>query len=183
MAIQNPTSAAAPFFTSAAPLGFSASYQFTRPNNTTAYTANDVVGSSGAIGAILPFVFKSNVPAAGGEAIIEAVRFEHDVTGLIASEASYSLAFYNLPPLSALADNAAYDITSSVTASDRAMYQGILTLGTPVDIGSTLYVEITGQTKRVTLLSNTLYAYLTTAGAYTPNALDTYSLTVYGRMI
>jgi hypothetical protein len=162
----------------AAPLGFSANYTFTRPNDTTAYTINDVIGDV-ARGATLIFNFAPIVPASGAEVVIDAVRFEHDTTALVSTEASHAIAFYNRPPPSALADNAAYD----VTANDRASYQGVLTVGTPVDIGSTLYVEISNQNKRVSLLTPNLYAYLTTAAGYTPVALDVYRLWIYGRLI
>src|SRR4051812_39838611 len=65
------------------------------------------------------------------------LRIDH--TALVASEAGYTLHLYNITPPSALADNAAWDLPSG----DRASYLGKLVLGTPVDIGSTLWIETT----------------------------------------
>lgn len=131
----------------------------TRPSNTTAYTAGDVYGATAAA-----ITFPTMGPSGGGSIIITSATFEKDVTALISGETIYTLHLYSVTPPSALADNAAWDLPSG----DRASYLGSISLGTPVDLGSTLYVEQNGINKQVTLASGSLYGYLVTAGAFTP---------------
>lgn len=171
--VQVRSSPAAPIYTGS--YARSANYFIQRPNDTTAYTANDVIGD--AITGTAVWKFANVGPANGGDIIVDEVRFEVLDTGLIASEASHTIHFYSQFPPSNLADNAAFDITSG----DRLFYQGKLTVGTPVDEGTTLYVAITNQAKKVTLATSTLFAYLTTAGAYTPTVNRQYRLWVYTR--
>lgn len=131
----------------------------TRPSNTDAYTAGDVVGATAAA-----ITFPTMGPSGGGEVIITTVQLERDVTAVISGETTYTLHLYSVTPPSALADNAAFDLPSG----DRASYRGLIYLGAPVDLGSTLYVEQNGVNKQVTLASGSLYGYLVTAGGYTP---------------
>ena len=131
----------------------------TRPADTTGYTAGDVVGAATAA-----ITFPTMGPSAGGEILITSAAFERDATAIISGETSYTLHLYSVTPPSALADNAVFDLPSG----DRASYLGSISLGTPVDLGSTLYVEQNGINKQVTLASGSLYGYLVTVGAYTP---------------
>jgi hypothetical protein len=89
-------------------------------------------------------------------------------TALVASEAAYTLHLYSVTPPSAIADNAAWDIP----VADRTVYLGGFTLGTPVDLGATCFVE-TAQTKIVRVpAGGSLWAYLVTAAGITPTATD-----------
>jgi hypothetical protein len=125
-----------------------------------AYSANDVFEGAKVLTGI--------GPRSGGLMLVKYSILEVHHTALIASEAAYELHFYNVTPPSALADNAAFDVPSG----DRASYLGKISLGTPVDLGSTLWVE-TAQNKWLDIpkaaLGN-LYAYLVTVGAFTPTA-------------
>lgn len=151
----------------------SVSVEVTRPNDTTAYGAYDVVGPTG--GGTAALAFNGAGPSDGGPVLIRGVSLRIDANALIASEAGYRLHFYDVTPPSALADNAAWDLPSG----DRAAYLGFLDTGTIVDLGSTLWVESNGLAKPVKLLSGTLYAYLTTVAAHTPTALRVYTATVH----
>jgi len=149
----------------------SASASITRPNDTTAYAALDVVGPASGTSALA-----FNVgPADGGDVLIRGVSLRIDANALIASEAGYRLHFYNVTPPSALADNAPWDLPSG----DRDAYLGFLDTGTIVDVGSTLWVESNGLAKPVKLLSGTLYAYLATVAGHTPTAQRVYTATVH----
>lgn len=137
----------------------------TRPSNTTGYTGNDVLGTgSGAAAAAAALTFPNMGPAAGGEIRITSAIFERDASALIAGETTYTLHLYNVTPPSALLDNDPFDLPSG----DRAAYLGSINLGTPVDLGSTLYVATDGINKQITLLSSNLFGYLVTVGPYTP---------------
>lgn len=136
----------------------------TRPNDTTTYTAGDVLGPASGTSAI---AFNGIAAPTGGPIIITSASLERDVTGLVSGESSYTLHLYSATPPSTLADNAAWDLSS---AGDRLLYLGSIGLGTPVDLGSTLYVATDGINKQVQAASGTIYGYLVTVGGYTPVA-------------
>lgn len=138
--------------------GYASAVTVTRPSNTNTYGAGDVVGA--AVNAALTF---ANIgPSAGGEVLITSSTFERDVSALITGETSYTLHLYNVTPPSGMADEATFDLSSG----DRAAYLGSINLGTPVDLGATLYVAQDGLNKQVTLLSSSLFAYLVTVGGH-----------------
>lgn len=103
-------------------------------------------------------------PASGGAVIITNARLRIDASALVSGETSYRLHLYTVTPPSALADNAVWDLPSV----DRASYVGFIDLGTPVDVGSTLWVEQTGLTKQIVVpAGGSLFGYLVTNGAFT----------------
>lgn len=131
----------------------------TRPANTTAYTANDVVG-----GAI---TFPTMGSSGGGEVIITSLVFEIDIAALPTGMSIFNLYLYNVTPPSAIADNSPFDIPSG----DRSALLGKIVIGTPIDEGSTLRVELDQINKQITVPSGgTIFGYLVTAAAYTPAA-------------
>lgn len=156
----------------AAPGGYSAAVTLTRTNDTNAYTANDVVGAATGSTAALTF---ASMGASGKEIMITSVALEIDAAAVISGETSYRLYLYNITPPSALGDNAAWDLPSG----DRASFLGYVDLGTPVDLGSTLYVEINGVNKQVKLAGTSLFGYLVTNGAYTPTASRVHVITLH----
>jgi hypothetical protein len=159
--------------------GYAATVSVTRTADSNAYAANDVIGS--ATGSTAALTFANMGPTNGGEIMITSVAFERDDTALISGETSYTLHLYNVTPPSALGDNAAWDLPSG----DRTSYLGSINLGTPVDVGSTLYVAQDGVNKQLTLLysaganSSNLFGYLVTVGAYTPASAGVYKITLH----
>lgn len=136
------------------------SVTFTRPADTTAYTAGDVVGG------VLRFLGAATM--SGSELLVTSHDLRIDVASIPSGMTSFRLHLYKNTPPSALADNAAFDIP----AGDRASYLGYLDLGSPADIGSTLYVQVDQVNKQFRLAAGetTLYGYLVTTGAYTPTS-------------
>lgn len=134
----------------------------TRTADTNAYTANDVVGAATGSTAALSFL---SIGPPGGNLMITGSSLEIDAAAIISGQTSYDLHLYSVTPPSALGDNVAWDLPSG----DRTAYLGKISLGTPIDIGSTLYVEQNSINKQIKLGStSTLFAYLVTVGAYTP---------------
>lgn len=160
---------------SAATQGYKCSVSTTRPNDTNALTANDVIGSStSASGAV--WSFSSCGPSAGGEIMLTSAELEIDASAIISGETSYNLYLYNVTVPSALGDNAAFDIPSG----DRASFLGKVSLGTPVDEGSTLYVRTDTINAQFTAPSGgALFGYLVTVGGYTPTAQRVYKVTLH----
>jgi hypothetical protein len=141
--------------------GYVSQVSVTRPADTTAYTAGDVVGS-----ALAAITFADIGPSFGVVSITDSdIRI--DVSSVPAGMTSFRLHLYNVTPPSALADNAAWDLPSG----DRASYLGYIDLGTPVDVGSTLFVQTDGSgAKTFQLKTSSLFGYLVTNGAYTPTS-------------
>lgn len=142
--------------------GYTATNTGARTADTTAYAAGDVIGPATGSTAALLF---SDLGAPFGHSIITDAELRIDVTAVPSGMTSFRLHLYNVTPPSALGDNVAWDLP----AGDRASYLGYIDLGTPVDLGSTLYVQ-TGNINKVVELgsSGSLYGYLVTIGGYTP---------------
>jgi hypothetical protein len=128
----------------------------TRPANTTAYAAGDVVGG------VIPFDGLPN----GVAMLIATADLRIDVSAVPTGMTSFRLHLYDASPASAIADNAAWDLPSG----DRASYQGYVDLGSPADTGSTLYCQVDGVNKLIRTTNGGLYGYLVTNGAFTPAA-------------
>ncbi len=152
--------------------GYTARVSITRPSDTTAYAAGDVVGVTGGGTGCITF---ANMRDVAGEILITSATFERDVAALISGETSYTLHLYNVTQPGAQVDNAVFDLPSG----DRASYLGSLNLGTPVDLGSTLYIATDGINKQVTLASTSLFGVLVTVGAYTPASASVHVVTLH----
>lgn len=143
----------------------------TRPANTTAYGAGDVVGGAQSI---------ANIGPSASAIMITGAQLELDIAAIPSGMTSFRAHLYNVTPPSAIADNAAFDLPSG----DRASYLGFIDLGTPEDLGSTLYVEATNLNKQVKLSGTGLFAYLVTAGGFTPaNNSEVYKLTLHTQAV
>jgi hypothetical protein len=132
----------------------------TRPANTTAYSAGDVVGGA---------ITFSDIGLQGGRHILlTSADLRIDVSAIPSGMTSFRLHLYRETPPSALADNAAWDLPSG----DRAAYRGYIDLGSPADVGSTLFCQVDQINKHVKLHSGetSLYGYLVTNGGFTPAA-------------
>jgi hypothetical protein len=149
-------------------LGYTSTATIIRPSNTTAYTAGDVVGEAdsgtpaNAGSAIKEF---ASIGPSAGTIIITGADLRIDVNAVPAGMTSFRLYLYDVSP-TAILDNAAWDFVSG----DRGKLLGYVDLGSPVDVGSTLYVQATGINLQVKLASGStsLYGELVTNGGYTP---------------
>lgn len=145
----------------------------TRTNDTNAYTANDVIGA--ATGSTAALTFASIGSSDGSTVRIVGVQFQVDLSAVISGMTSFRLYLYNVTPPSALGDNAAWDLPSG----DRASFLGYVDLGTPVDLGSTLYVESTYDKQIVVPAGGSVFGYLVTNGAFTPSASIVHKITLH----
>jgi hypothetical protein len=135
----------------------------TRPNNTTAYTAGDVVGADPASNMIFAEVARSN----GSDVIIMGCHIQMETNAVPSGMGAFRLHLYSAAP-TAIADNSAYNLPSG----DRASYLGFINLDTPKDLGDTLWSENNNVNKKIQLASNStsLYGIVETIGAFTPAA-------------
>lgn len=125
----------------------------TRDANTTAYTANDVVG--GVIN------FKGVPPDT--DLLISNADLRIDITAIPTGMTSFRLHLYKERPASNYADNAAWDLPDT----DRDDYIGFVDVGSIADQGSTLFCQNDEVRKQIRSGSG-LFGYLITVGAFTP---------------
>lgn len=150
--------------------GYTSTVSFTRPANTTAYTAGDVVGvadvsvAANAGSAIHEF---ASIGPSAGAIIITGADLRVDVAAVPAGMTSFRLHLYDAAP-TAILDNAAWDLP----AGDRAAYLGYIDIGTAVDVGATLYAQVDQVNKQFKLASGStsLYGLLVTNGGFTPTS-------------
>jgi hypothetical protein len=144
----------------------------TRPSDTTTYGAMDVVGVTGGGTGAISF---TNMGLSGGRVMIVGASLMRNVTALISGETNYQLHLYNVTPPGAYADNTTWDLPSG----DRTAYLGYITIGTPVDMGSTLYIENNSLNKMVQLSGTGLFAYLVTVTGYQPASASVHVVTLH----
>lgn len=154
--------------------GYSKTVTITRTADTNAYGAADVIGAATGSTAALTFADVGGTPTPR-EMMITTVSLLIRDTALIASEAGYRLYLYNILPPSALGDNTAWDLP----AGDRASFIGYVDLGTPVDLGSTLYVQTSAVNTTIATLGSSIFGYLVTIAGYTPSASRVYDITLH----
>lgn len=145
--------------------GYRSTLTFTRTADTTAYTGGDVIGINNAGSAGSAIHQFTNIGPAGGYIIITGADLRIDLSSVPAGMTSFRLYLYDVSP-TAILDNAAWDFGSG----DRSLLLGYIDLGSPVDLGSTLFVQADGINKQFKLASasTTLYGELVTNGGYTP---------------
>jgi hypothetical protein len=147
----------------------------TRPaEHATAYTAGDVLGV--ALDTTTSAITFTGIGPIGKVIRITGTRLEIDVTAIPTGMTSFRLHLYNATPATVYYDNAAWDLPDN----DRAKYLGYVDLGTPVDLGSTLYVQQTGLDYDFLMgASANLFGYLVTNGGFTPSDSTVKSITLY----
>ena len=143
----------------------------TRPSNTTAYTAGDVVGDTGG-SAILTL---SSIGPSGGFILIQSAALIFSDSTVPSGMGAFRIHLYNATP-TAIADNAPFDLTSG----DRTKYVGYIDVSAPQDFGSTIYTQVDypGRLIKLDADSTTLFAEIETRGAYTPVSASTVELRV-----
>lgn len=135
-----------------------------RPNNTTAYAANDVIST--AAGEVL--VFDNITKDHGSGFIVSGARARFDIASLPSGMSGFRLHIYNSAP-TAIADNSAYNLPSS----DAAKYIGYITISPPLDLGETLWSQDDNLNFSGKLANNSLalYGIFETLSAFTPSGL------------
>ena len=148
------------------------SASFTRPANTTAYGAADLVANSATAGSVVPLAF--HLGAGGGR--ITQVRLDKtdtDLTGAI-----FSVYLFGTSPTTAVGDNVAFT-TASFTLSDII---DIAVVGQMVsasdndygmlNIGDATFLE------GVYTSRETIYGLVVTGGTYTPASAEVFTVTL-----
>jgi len=143
---------------------YSSVVSFTRPANTTAYTAGDVIGTGAGNDAIHTL---ANIGSSGGYVVVQSIELVLGIAAVPSGMTSFRVHFYDSSP-NAAADNSVFDVASA----DRAKYLGYIDLPAPVDLGSTCFTQIDypGKLFKLASASTSLFCELQTIGGFTPAA-------------
>ena len=141
---------------------------FTRPANTTAYTAGDVIGS--ATSAIHTM---SAAGPSGGSVLVQSMELFIGSTERPLGMGGFRVHLFSASP-TAIADNAVFNLISA----DRPRYRGYVDLGTQQDLGDTLFAQADyiGRLVKLAAASTSLFAEIEPRGGYTPESGTAYEL-------
>lgn len=132
----------------------------TRPNDTIAYSAGDVIGT--ATSSIIEF---QNVGPAGSKIRIDEFMMLIETNAVPSGMSGFKFHLYNAAPTT-IADNLSFNLA----IADKGKYQGFIPVGLPIRQGDTLLAQESNLNKIVTLVTTSLFGVLETAGAFTPTA-------------
>lgn len=137
----------------------------TRPDDTTAYTAGDVFGTSPGTN----IEFEDTLPEDSQHFYIVGAKLIYNVNAVISGMSSFTLHLYDSAP-TAIADNTAWTL---VTA-DKDKYLGSIEIDTPVDLGDVLvsHKDSINIKRKLLTDSTSIYGILVTDGAFTPGSED-----------
>ena len=141
---------------------------YTRPNDTNAYAANDVVSDS--TGTPTNLTIATGLTS-GSSAIITSARIRIDIAAIPAGMGGFRIALFSSAP-TAINDNAAFDLIDA----DKAKLLDIIDIDTPIDLGSRLWGTTKNINSHIQLATANLYAQLITKNAYTPSAQDVFTI-------
>jgi hypothetical protein len=157
--------------TSVRGIGAAGSVAFTRPANTTAYTALDVIG--GASSAI--HELNLGVPA-GALVQIDTMSLTMNRATVPSGMGTVVCHIYTAAP-TAIADNAAF----SSAAADFALYAGSITLSTPAVVGGGfIYSRADYAGLKIRLTTSSIFVVPQTTGGYTPASATEHILRARG---
>jgi len=146
---------------------------FSRPANTTQYTANDLVADNATAGSVTPLTF--SLYRLGGSGIIRRARLHKTTT--TATVATFTLHLFSAAPTVTNGDNGAFaissvasllgsiaiDMSSGAVAGTGSLKQFSAATAIGVDFGS---------------LDSTIYGLLVATGAYAPGSGETFTATL-----
>lgn len=144
---------------------------FTRPADTTAYAATDLVANSTTAGSVVPLKF--NLGAGGG--LLHGVVFSKSDT--TATNSDFTLHLYGASPTCANGDNGllSTDVASKIGEIDL---QAVMEAFTD-DAAKTLRVGETGFVEPIALPYNVVYVLVEANAAYTPASAEVFTLKLH----
>lgn len=141
------------------------SVSVTRPDNTTAYTAGDIFGTSPATN----IEFENVLPEDSQSYYIVGAKIVYNASAAKANMDTFTLHLYDSAP-TAIVDNSAWTLLSA----DRAKYLGSIEIDLPTDLGEVLvsFKDNINLKRQLASGSTSVYGQLVTNGAFTPGAED-----------
>jgi hypothetical protein len=158
------------------------SVSFTRPADTTAYAAGDLVANSTTAGSVVVPVLTSAVREEGSCIRIERVRLRKTSTSL--TNASFRVYIFRAAPTPSVGDNGALNASGVMALDDVANLVGWsdITLDRSATAGAAgrgIPSAGSGMTASPTT-GTSLYAVVEATAAYTPTSGETFTVTIEG---
>jgi hypothetical protein len=156
--------------------------QFTRPADTTAYAAGDLVANNTTAGSVVPLTFTNAVRSSGDCVRIERVRIEKSSTSL--TNASFRLHLFEASPTPTVGDNGVYNNAGVLATNNVLNMVGTFPVsmtwsGSDGAIG--VGVPTTGSGATACPTSGTsLFGFLEVTAAYTPTSGETFYVVIEG---
>lgn len=155
---------------------------FTRPANTTAYAAGDLVANSTTAGSVTPLSFTSAIRAAGDAVRIERCRIRKSSTGL--TNTTFRLHLFESSPTLSVGDNAAFNSSGVLGVNNALAYVGSFAVtmqnsGSDGAIGFGVPLVGNGVTLQPGS-GTTIYGLIEATGAYTPTSGETIAVDLEG---
>jgi hypothetical protein len=161
-----------------------AAAQFTRPADTTAYAAGDLVANSTTAGSVVALTFTFG---ALKQAAIEIRRFKIRKSNTTITNGSFRLHLFTaIPTFTSAGDNSAIGTVAQGAANWLGSLDCGLTIalqdgavGEGIPVSNTLgHAEIVAQFAEGA--TPVLYGFLEARAAYTPTSAETFNITLYG---
>lgn len=153
---------------------FAVSASFTRPNDTTAYAANDLVANSTTAGSVVPMSFV--IPKGNGNGIqIRAIKIHK--TGATATNANFAVHLYASSPTVTNGDNGAWLSTHSgylgkLEAAIMTAFSDDAAVVDSMSEAADLHFVLNS--------SSVVYGLMMADAAYTPEANEVFTVTIIG---
>lgn len=157
----------------------------TRPADTTAYTANDLVGATTSVSATNVIEITDAVLAAGEALRIERVRLGKSTNGT--TNATFRLHFFNALPTLGVGDNGALGAITALDVDDMRNHVGYVDV-TISNAGkdaadASVGVAVPGVGSAMTIAPRTgtsIWVVIQATAAYTPGSAEAFEVTVEG---
>lgn len=143
---------------------------FTRPNDTTAYAAGDLVANNTTAGSVVPLSF--TLPSR--RAKVYGIKVTKSAAAV--TNAKFLLHLYKTSPTPANGDNGAWSTTSSGWIGSMSVDMSVNTFTDTNTSSSTN----TTTAPLAFVASGNLFGLLTATAAYTPAAQETFSVSLLG---
>lgn len=141
---------------------------FTRPADTTAYAANDLVANSTTAGSVVPLTF---VLPAGASKL---TRVKLHKTGATATNASFTLHLFEDSPTVTNGDNGAFSSTEADKVGTVALDATGSQSSDDTSVSVTTDIVLTPDVDRY------VYGLLEAEAAYTPESAEVFTITLSG---
>lgn len=158
------------------------SANFTRPADTTAYAAGDLVANSTTAGSVTPLAFTSAIRAAGDAIRIERVRLTKSTTSL--TNATFRVHLFESSSTLSVGDNGAFNASGVLAVNNALAYVGSFAItvqnsGSDGAIGFGVPLVGNGVTLQPGS-GTTIYGLIEVTGAYTPGNAEVFTVYLEG---
>lgn len=147
------------------------SASFTRPANTTAYSANDLVANNVTAGSVAALAVDAAARFPGGNGTIRAVQLEKSTESV--TNAQFRVHLFTAAPTSLAGDNAAYDISNGMAKG----YLGYVDVTMNQQLGDGAFGRADCDIDFDTVApANDIYGLVEALAAYTPASAEIFTL-------